>query len=110
MIANSQESMTRAGWDTTRLLSVVERPLGPDRTLDALMAFTSSKNCVEILRGLDGEVAAKLVDVFYQVRLIGLRDTLTRLTMALMTRSLVPLMAGRAKTRCRCGRWVRSVA
>jgi len=109
MTENSQQSITRAGWDNDRLLSVVNRPLEPERTLDALMAFTSSKNYVEVARGLDGELAAKLVDVFDQVRRAGLRDTLTRLTMAMMTRSSGQLMGERRKTRRCCGRWVRSV-
>ena len=75
MIASSQEAGARGGLDTTRLLSIVNRPSGPERTRDVLMDFTSSKNYVEIARRLNREDAAKLVDVLDQVCRAGLRDT-----------------------------------
>jgi len=79
MFTNSQVA-AQEGLDTTRLLGVVNRPPGPERTRDVLMDLTSSKNYVEIARRLNKEDAAKLVDVFDQVCRAGLRDTLTRLT------------------------------
>ncbi|KAF9646892.1 kinase-like protein [Thelephora ganbajun] len=58
---------TRTGWDASQVLNVVDRPLGPERTLDAFRDFTSSKNYVETARMLNREDAAKLVDVFDEV-------------------------------------------
>ena len=101
MIASSQEAGARGGLDTTRLLSIVNRPSGPERTRDVLMDFTSSKNYVEIARRLNREDAAKLVDVLDQVCHAGLRDTLTRLTTTVMIRLSDPSIGGRHKIR-RC--------
>jgi len=54
-------------WDIKRLLKALNRPLGPERTRDVLVDFTSSKNYVEVVRGLNEEDAAKLVDTLDQV-------------------------------------------
>ena len=107
MIVNLQERAAQAGLDATQLLSLVNGSLEPEQTLDALRAFTSSKNFVEVVRRLNREDAAKLVDVFNQVCRGGLRDTtLTCLTMAVMTRP----SNGRTGSRSCCGRLGRSVA
>ena len=87
--------------DTTRLLSVVNHPPGPDRTLDVLKDLTSSKNYVKIVCRLNQEDAAKLVDVFDQVCRAGIRDAFARLTTVVMTRSSDPSIGTRLKTR-RC--------
>ena len=102
MTVNSQGREARTSLYTTRLLDVVNHPLGPERTLDALMAFTSTKSYVEVVRRLNEEEAAKLVDVFDQV-CRGFRDTLTHLTTAMvpLPRSSDPSIGGRLKER-RC--------
>jgi hypothetical protein len=100
MIANSQMTV-RADWDATQLLNVVNSPLEPGQTLNAFRAFTSSKNFVQVVQGLHGEEAAKLVDMLDQVRRGGLRDALTRLTMAVMTRLSDPSIGRKLRMR-RC--------
>ena len=98
MTTSSQKVVAQECLDATQLLSVVDRPLGPERTRDVFMDFTSSKNYVEIVRRLNREDAAKLVDVFDQVCHAGLRDIFTRLT---MTRSSDPSIGRKLKIR-RC--------
>lgn len=101
MTGSSQEVAAREGLDATQVLSVVNRPLEPERTRDVLINFTSGKDYVEIVRRLNQEDAAKLVDVFDQVCRASIRDTLTLLTTTVMTRSSAPSIGGRHKTR-RC--------
>ena len=102
MTVNSQEATARENWDTAQLLNIVNQPPGPERTLGAFTDFTSSKNYVETACMLNGEDAAKLVDMFDQVRHAGLRNsTLTRLTTAVMTRLSDPSIEGRLEIR-RC--------
>lgn len=66
-IASSHEMAAQTVHDITQLLDIVNTPLEPEQTLDALMTFTSNKNNVEAVRKLDREDAAKLIDVFDQV-------------------------------------------
>ena len=67
MIDVSQEAEARADCDTTRLLNIVNRPLGPERTLDAFKAFISSKKFAEVAQGLNEADAVKLVNAFDEV-------------------------------------------
>lgn len=100
MTVNSREAGVHDGWDVPQLLSVVNRPRGPDLTVGALMDFTSSKEYPEIARRLKEEEAAKLADIFDQVCDVGLRNTLARLTTAAMTRPSHPSIEEKLKIRC----------
>ena len=101
MVTSSRETAAQGRWNTAQLLDVVNHPLGPEWTLNELKDFASSKNYVEIVRGLDREDAAKLVDFFDQVRRPGFRDALVHLTTIVMTRPSHPSIGGTLKTR-RC--------
>jgi len=89
--------MARTGWNTNQLLNIVNRPLGPERTLGALIAFTSSKNYMEVVRMLNREDAAKLVDVFDQVCLASFCGIFTCLTTVVITRLSGPSTRGEPK-------------
>ena len=101
---------TQTVYDMTQLLNIVNGPLEPEQTLDALMTLASNKNNVEAVRKLDRENVAKLVDVFDQVCRGRLQDSLICLTTAAMTRSSDPSIRRGHKTRRRYGHSALSVA
>ena len=102
MSENSQGRFSRTSWDATQLLNVVNRPVGPEWKLDALVAFASSKDYVGVARRLDNEDVAKLVDVLDQVCRPSLQDTFTRLTTAMAIRPSDPSIGGKLKLRHCC--------
>ena len=73
-----QDALAQPGrWNTAQLLDVVNHPLGPEWTPNELKDFASSKNYVEIVRGLDREDAAKLVGFSIRsVRLVRVCDSI----------------------------------
>jgi hypothetical protein len=102
MTITSQEMTARADLDVTRLLNVVNGPPEQEQVLNVFRAFTSNRSYLEAARGWSQEDAGKLVDVFNQVCGGGFRDTLTHLTMVVMTRQLYPSI-GRGRSRSRYG-------
>ena len=77
MTTSSPETAARGRWDITKLREVINRPPGSERTLEELRDFTSSKDYIEIARGLEREEVAKLVDILDQVRRPSPRDAVS---------------------------------
>jgi len=67
MITNSREWMACTDWNT-QLSDIMSHPPGLEQTLAILKAFISSRDLMEVVRGLKEEDGARLVDVLDQVR------------------------------------------